>query len=393
MVGIINFFSDADYFEKIKDIRSIIESEIGLTQNYISIVHYSNVEIIALILGILAIFTYFTFDTLVILCVLIGPFIIYQTLQSNSGMENLKIQLGLQKIRCKKKINELSNFDIDIPIQYRRFSDISLLIQKICLVKFDTENGEEVELTNNFLWANTFSMNAFNNQMGYWVICILTIICYFYCIIHSLIQVSISFIVFGIVQLVSFYYVTALEGNLRFFVTHNFKRNFLIFHIAWIMSIICYYGILLITYFRLIPEFATLHNILLLGIVGLLMFFIIMLCNDFFSSSICSGIMNDKLNELVRLRNEIDTQIIQKKRLVDDPDSYYYDCLVMKRYKVVKWRFVLFGKYIFEPDLTENDIKILSKSPLHYERLQGEIGMLGSTIKNKEILKRYGYRN
>lgn len=342
-------------------------------------------------MGILAIITYFTFNTFVILWVFIGPFIIYKTYQLNSENEDIKIQLGLRKICRKKKINYDLNFEIDIPKRYRRFSDISLLIQKIRLVRINKEKDDEIDITNNFLWASAFSMNAFNNQMGYWLIYLFTIIFYVYCIFQSLIQINLIFILVGIVQIFSFYYITGLEGNLRFFTVNNFKRSFLNLHITWIVSIICYYGIFLITYFRLIPDMLTLHNFLLLGIVGLLIYFIIMLCNDFFSSLIGSGITNDKLIELTKLRKTIDDQIYQKKRLIDDPDTYYYDYLVVKRYKFVKWRFLLFGKYILEPDLTEDDIRILSQSPLHFEILQGEIGMKGSIVTNPEILKRYGY--
>ncbi|MDD1686206.1 hypothetical protein [Methanoregula sp.] len=388
---VIKFYSDDDYFERIHEIRAIIENEIGLTQNYISIVHYSNVEIIALILGILAIVTYFSFNTFAIIWVVIGPYAIYKTLQINSGMESLKLKLGFRKIEKKKKISFKENFVIDIPDRYPKFSDIDLLALKIRIVKGDRTSDSKINATNNYLWASAFSMNAFNNQIGYWTIYASIIVLYIYCVLTKTIEFNWFLILFGILQLGSFYYLTALEGNLRYFVINDFKRNFLFFHILWIGSITAYYVVFLISYFSLILQLLTVHNILLLGMVGILEYFVIMLGNDFFSSTIGSGIMNDKLTELIRLRDTINNQIFTRKRLTDDPDIFYYDYLVMRRYKLIKWKGLLFGKYVLEPDLSDDDIRTLSESSLHFEILQGEVGMKGLFVTNKEILKRYGY--
>jgi len=393
-VDVIEIILDNNYFEKIKEIRSMVESEIGLTLNYLPIVHFSNIEIIALILGILAIITYIPIATFTVLWVFVGSFIIYQTIQDKARSEKIRLQLGLRKIRSKKKLNYEFDFDIDIPKRYRTFfSDIALLIRKIRLIKFHKEKEGEIEKTNDFLWASAFSMNAFNHQVGYWVVYLTMIILYLFCLFENFIQFNLIFVIFWIVQIVAFWYVSAMEGNFRFFVLNDFKRHFLFIHIVWILSIFGQYCLLFITYFQVIFQLITLQNLILIGLVGLLEYFVIMLSNDLFTSFIISGIMNDKLQGLLKLKKTLDFQIYHKDRLIENPDIYFYDYLITKRYKPIKWRFLVFGKYILEPDLTEDDIRLLSKSPLHFEILQGEVGMKGLFVTNKEILKRYGYED
>lgn len=290
----------------------------------------------------------------------------------NSGTESIKLVFGENKIRRKKKIND--DVAIDIPKKYlSKYSDIDLLSQKIRIVRFNEEKDDEIELTNDYLWASAFSKNAFNNQIGYWLLYLLIIISYVYCVLTSIIEINIFFFIFiilGIFQLISFNGVMQLEGNLRFFIINDFKSTFLRSRDIWSFSIIGYYGILLLTYYKMVPELLTLHNFFYLGIVCLLEYFFIMLGNDFFSSNIGSGMMNDRLSELIRIRNTINDQIYNKKRLIEDPDTYYYDYLIAKKYKLVKWRYLLFGKYVLEPDLSEDDIRTLSRSQVHFQNFQ-----------------------
>jgi len=390
-VGIIEIILDQEYFEKIKEIRSMVESELEFSLNALPTVHFSNIEIIALILGIIAIVSYIPLKAFSIIWVVIGSYVIYKSIQYNSGSDGLRLQLGLRKIRVKKKIKLNSDFIIDIPKRYRRFSDIDLLIQKIRLIKFNENTDDEIEKTNDFLWASAFSKNAFNYQIGYWIGYFTIFLLYIFSVFQNYLQFNPIFFILLIIQIIAFWYVTALEGNLRFFIFNNFKRGFLLCHVIWISSIIGIYILLIITYLPVFFQLISLQNILLVGTIGIFEYFFIMLCNDFFAAFIISGMTNDKIQELRRLKKTLDYQIYQKDRLIENPDTYFYDYLLSKRYKLTKWRSLVFAKYVLEPDLTYDDIRLISNSSLHYEILQGEVGMKGMVIKNKEILKRYGY--
>jgi len=297
----------------------------------------------------------------------------------NSGSDGIKLVFGKKEILRKQNNND-KGID-NIPKKYfSKYSDIDLLSQKIRIVRFDEEKDSEIDLTINFLWASAFSKNAFNNQVGYWLLYFLIIFSYIHCVLTSVIDINFFIIIIGIIQLVSFYFTTLIEGNLRYFVYNDLKKIHLRSRDIWYYSIIGYYGILLLTYYRIIPELLTINNFFCLGIMCLLEYFIIMISNDFFSSNIGSSMMNDRLNELLRLRNTINTQIYNKNRLVEDPDLYYYDYLVAKRYKLIKWRYLIFGKYVLEPDLSKDDIITLSESQAHFQKIQYGLGMRKKNI-------------
>lgn len=280
---IIEIILDREYFEKIKEIRSMIESELEFSLNALPMVHFSNIEIIALILGIIAIISYIPTQAFSIIWVIIGPYVIYKSIQYNSGSDGLRLQLGLRKIRAKKKTKADSDFNIDIPKRYRRFSDIGLLIQKIRLIKFNASTDDEIEKTNDFLWASAFSKNAFNYQMGYWLCYLSIFLLYIFSVFQNYLPFNPLFLIFLIIQIVAFWYVTALEGNLRFFILNDFKRSFLLCHVIWISSIIGIYLLLIITYLPVFFQLISLQNILLVGTIGIFEYFFIMLCNDFFA--------------------------------------------------------------------------------------------------------------
>jgi hypothetical protein len=95
-----------------------------------------------------------------------------------------------------------------------------------------------------------------------------------------------------------------------------------------------------------------------------------MFVGDIFTSFIIYGKMSDKLEELYNLKKSLDYQIYHKNRLIEDPDLYLYDFLIIKAYRSLKRRYFLFGQYLLEPNLTVDEIAFICKSEEYTQKLK-----------------------
>ena len=377
---IASYISGRRRRDRLIEVRHQIETEIQLTQSQLGNKNLNNVEILALVIGFLAIYFYFPLSEH-IFSFIVGVFVISILFYTYSSRQMASLFILFEKFfginqYLNWKDEELEEGNIkDFPPKTRilmKISNFLIFDQNLMIMRFhknrDKIKHDPIFRTNVYLKTDCFAKNKFHSDISHVFITALAIFLLYFFFIGDIFKIDLTFFVLSIIILISIFFVWGFNNNIRFFILNDINSFYYIPFIAWILATIT------ITIYTN-SKYGIYDGPLFWIVVTLFTITFILISRDLVSSFILNGKMEDKILDLLEMKNQIDQDLWGHEGKKINPEDIYLKYLIEKSHTTRRLRFFFFNFDVLVPNIDKIEIKTILASEPHAKELKSKLHM------------------
>lgn len=376
---IASYISGRRRRDRLIEVRHQIETEIQLTQSQLGNKNLNNVEILALVIGFLAIYFYFPLSEH-IFSFIVGVFVISILFYTYSSRQMSFLFILFEKFfginqYLNWKDEELEEGSIkDFPQKTRILMIISNFLifdQNLMIMRFhknrDKIKHDPIFRTNVYLKTDCFTKNKFHSDISHVFITTFAIFLSSF-FIGDIFKIDLTFFILSIIILISIVFVWIFNNTIRFFILNDINSFYYIPYIAWILATIIIIGY---TY----SKYGIYDDPIFWIVVTLFTITFILIFRDLVSSFILNGKMEDKILDLLEMKNQIDQDLWGHEGKKNNPEDIYLKYLIEKSHTTRRLRFFFFNFDVLVPNIDKIEIKTILASEPHAKELKSKLHM------------------
>jgi hypothetical protein len=376
---IASYISGRRRRDRLIEVRHQIETEIQLTQSQLGNKNLNNVEILALVIGFLAVYFYFPLSEH-ISSFIVGVFVISILFYTYSSRQMAFLFLLFEKFfginqYLNWKDEELEEGSIkDFPPKTRilmKISNFLIFDQNLMIMRFhknrDKIKHDPIFRTNVYLKTDCFAKNKFHSDISHVFITALAIFLSSF-FIGDIFKIDLTFFVLSIIILFLIVFVWIFNNKIRFFILNDINSFYYIPYIAWIVATI------LITIYTN-SKYGIYDGPLFWIVVTLFTITFILIFRDLVSSFILNGKMEDKILDLLEMKNQIDQDLWGHEGKKINPEDIYLKYLIEKSHTTRRLRFFFFNFDVLVPNIDKIEIETILASEPHAKELKSKLHM------------------
>ncbi|MCK4397420.1 MAG: hypothetical protein KAV25_00315 [Methanophagales archaeon] len=376
---IASYISGRRRRDRLIEVRHQIETEIQLTQSQLGNKNLNNVEILALVIGFLAIYFYFPLSEH-IFSFIVGVFVISILFYTWSSRQMSFLFLLFEK---SFGINQYLNWKDeeleggstkDFPPKTRILMIISNFLifdQNLMIMRFhknrDKIKHDPIFRTNVYLKTDCFAKNKFHSDISHVFITAFAIFLSSF-FIGDIFKIDLTFFVLSIIILFLIVFVWIFNNTIRFFILNDINSFYYIPYIAWILATI------IITRYTY-SKYGIYDDPIFWFVVTLFTITFILIFRDLVSSFILNGKMEDKILDLLEMKNQIDQYLLGHEGKKINPEDIYLKYLIEKSHATRRLRFFFFNFDVLVPNIDKIEIKTILASEPHAKELKSKLHM------------------